>query len=192
MTTMVNTSDSALLILTSADPAYDVARTPWDLGVDQRPAAVALPRTGEEMAAAVRWATRAGLRVTVQGTGHNAAPLGSLEDTLLIRTSSMRDVTIPPAAQLARVGAGAVWSDVVGPAAAHGLIPLAGSAHDVGVVGYTLGGGVSWLARRYGLSADSVVAAEVVTADGGCGALTPGTSPFRSGHCAVGAATSQR
>jgi FAD/FMN-containing dehydrogenase len=177
MTTTINASDPVVAILNPADPDYDRARIAWDLAVDQRPAAVALPRTAFELAAAVRWAAAAGMRVTVQGTGHNAAPLGSLADTLLIRTSNMREVTIDPAAQLARVAAGAVWSDVVGPAAAHGLIPLAGSAHDVGVVGYSLGGGMSWLARRYGLSADSVVAAEVVTADGRLRRVDAGREP---------------
>ncbi|NRQ40516.1 FAD-dependent oxidoreductase, partial [Nonomuraea sp. NN258] len=166
MNPVLDRADSALSVVRAGEPGYDEARLAWNLAVDQRPAAVATPRDAQEVAAAVTWAAQAGLRVAVQGTGHNAAPLGSLADALLLRTSLMREVTISPAARLARVSAGAVWSDVVAPAAAHGLIPLAGSAHDVGVAGYTLGGGISWLARRYGLAADSVVAAEVVTADG--------------------------
>ncbi|WP_188194121.1 FAD-binding oxidoreductase [Nonomuraea sp. SYSU D8015] len=166
MNPLTNRIDSALSVVRAGEPGYDEARTAWNLAVDQRPAAVAMPRDARETAEAVRWAAAAGLRVNVQGTGHNAAPLGSLSDTLLIRTSGMREVTISPAAQVARVTAGAMWSDVVAPAAEHGLTPLAGSSHDVGVVGYTLGGGISWLARRHGLAANSVLAAEVVTADG--------------------------
>jgi hypothetical protein len=78
----------------------------------------------------------------------------------------MRDVHIDPVSRTARVGAGALWMDVTGPAAEHGLAALAGSSPDVGVVGYSLGGGLSWLARKHGLAANSVTAIEVVTADG--------------------------
>jgi FAD/FMN-containing dehydrogenase len=153
-------------ILRPGDPGWDAARQAWDLAVDQRPAAVALPRSAADVAAAVRYARRAGLRVAAQGTGHNAAPLGGLTDTLLIKTRQMRGVTVDPAAWTARAEAGALWADVVGAAAAHGLTGLAGSSPDVGVVGFTLGGGMSWLGRAYGLSANNVEAVEVVTADG--------------------------
>jgi hypothetical protein len=122
--------------------------------------------SAEELAAAVTYATANGRRVAVQGTGHGAASLDSLEATVLVKTSAMRGVTIAPAALLARVEAGALWGDVVAPAAEHGLAALAGSSHDVGVVGYILGGGLSSLSRRHGLAAQSVLAAEVVTADG--------------------------
>ena len=154
------------ILITADDPRFDDARRAWNLAVDQRPAAVAQPRSAEELAAAVTHATAAGLRVAVQGTGHGAASLDSLEATVLVKTSAMRGVTIAPAALLARVEAGALWGDVVAPAAEHGLAALAGSSHDVGVVGYILGGGLSSLSRRHGLAAQSVLAAEVVTADG--------------------------
>src|SRR3712207_850453 len=78
----------------------------------------------------------------------------------------MRGVSIDPDARVARVAAGTIWIEVVEAAAEHGLAALAGSSPDVGVVGYTLGGGLSWLARRYGLAAERVLAIEVVTADG--------------------------
>jgi hypothetical protein len=107
-----------------------------------------------------------GLRVAPQGTGHNAQPLGSLEDTILLKTERMRGVSIDPARRTARVEAGAVWLEVVEAAAQHGLAALAGSSPDVGVVGYTLGGGLSFLARKYGLAANHVSAIELVTADG--------------------------
>jgi FAD/FMN-containing dehydrogenase len=154
------------ILITADDPRFDDARRAWNLAVDQRPAAVAQPRSAEELAAAVTHATAAGLRVAVQGTGHGAASLDSLEATVLVKTSAMRGVTIAPAAMLARVEAGALWGDVVAPAAEHGLAALAGSSHDVGVVGYCLGGGLSWLARKHGLAANSVVAVQIVTADG--------------------------
>jgi FAD/FMN-containing dehydrogenase len=154
------------ILITADDPRFDEALRAWNLTVDQRPAAVALPRNAAELAAAVTHATAAGLRVAIQGTGHGAVALGSLEGAVLVKTSAMRGVTIAPMARLARVEAGALWGDVVRPAAEHGLVPLAGSSHDVGVVGYTLGGGVSALSRRHGLAAHSVQAAEVVTGDG--------------------------
>ncbi|MEN3282423.1 MAG: hypothetical protein V7607_3563, partial [Solirubrobacteraceae bacterium] len=116
--------------------------------------------------AIVRFARERGLRVTAQGTGHGAAALGSLQDTVLVKTHRMRVVGIDPECRLARAQAGAVWADIVAPASEHGLAPLAGSSHDVGVVGYTLGGGVSWLGRKHGLAANGVVAIQVVTADG--------------------------
>jgi FAD/FMN-containing dehydrogenase len=154
------------ILITADDPRFDDARRAWNLTVDQRPAAVALPHNAGELAAAVTHATAAGLRVAVQGTGHGATALGSLEAAVLVKTSAMRGVTIAPMARLARVEAGALWGDVVRPAAEHGLVPLAGSSHDVGVVGYTLGGGLSALSRLHGLAAHSVQAAEVVTGDG--------------------------
>ena len=157
---------SALEIVRPGDARYDEVRPAWNLTVDQRPAAVAVPRDADQVVAAVLYAKREGLRVAAQGTGHNASPLGDLSDTLLIKTHEMRGVEIDAANRIARVEAGAQWGDVVGPAGEHGLAALAGSSHDVGVVGYSLGGGISFLARRYGLSANRILAAEVVTADG--------------------------
>jgi FAD/FMN-containing dehydrogenase len=111
-------------------------------------------------------ARQRGLRIAPQGTGHNASPLGPLEDTILLKTERMRGVHIDPEQRLARVEAGAVWLEVVEAAAPHGLAALAGSSPDVGVVGYTLGGGMSFIGRKYGLSANAVRAIELVTADG--------------------------
>jgi FAD/FMN-containing dehydrogenase len=156
----------ALEIVRPGDARYDEVRPAWNLTIDQRPAAVAVPRDAEQVVAAVLYAKREGLRVAAQGTGHNASPLGDLSDTLLIKTHEMRGVEIDAQNRIARVEAGAQWGDVIGPAAEHGLAALAGSSHDVGVVGYSLGGGISFLARRYGLSANRILAAEVVTADG--------------------------
>jgi FAD/FMN-containing dehydrogenase len=153
-------------ILTPGDPGWDDARQAWNLAVDQRPAAVAIPRSAQDVVTAVNYARERGLRVAAQGTGHNAAPLGPLADTVLVKTSRMRRVTIDPAARIAQAEAGTVWLDVVGAAAEHGLAALAGSSPDVGVVGYTLGGGMSWLGRAYGLAANNVEAIELVTADG--------------------------
>jgi FAD binding domain/Berberine and berberine like len=148
------------------DESWDEARKAWNLAVDQRPAAVALPESAADVVEIVSFARRAGYRVAPQGTGHNAPPLGRLDGTILVKTERMRGVEIDPAARVARVDAGVVWIEVVEAAAEHGLAALAGSSPDVGVVGYSLGGGVSFLARKHGLSTNNVVAVELVTADG--------------------------
>ena len=157
---------TAKAILMPGDPGWDDARRAWNLAVDQHPAAVAEPRSVQDVADVVRFARQHGLRVAAQGTGHNAAPLGLLADTILVKTTAMRQVSVDPVARIARAEAGAVWLDVAEAAAPHGLAALAGSAPNVGVVGYTIGGGMSWLGRAYGLAANNVEAIEVVTADG--------------------------
>ena len=93
-------------------------------------------------------------------------PWTDLDDTILLKTERMRNVTIDPDTRIARAEAGVIWIEVVEAAAEHGLAALAGSSPDVGVVGYTLGGGLSWLARKHGIGANQVTAIEVVTASG--------------------------
>jgi len=148
------------------DPRWNEARVAWNLAVDQQPAAVALPESAADVMAVVRWARSRGLRVAPQGTGHNAAAMGSLAHTVLVKTERMRGVEIDAERRIARVEAGVLWAEASEAAAQHGLAALAGSSPDVGVVGYSLGGGISWLARRYGLAANSVTAVELVNADG--------------------------
>lgn len=148
------------------DLGYDAARMPWNVAVDQRPAAVTYPASAEEVAEVVRAARAADLRVAAQGTGHNANPLGPLDDVVLVRTSAMTSVTVDPEARTARVGAGVLWLDVVEALAPYGLMALHGSSPDVGVAGYSLGGGIGWYARELGLQANSVTAIELVTPDG--------------------------
>lgn len=155
-----------LTILTPGDVGWDEARRAWNLAADQRPAAIAQPTSAADVIAAVGFARARGLRIAAQGTGHGAGSLGPLADTLLVKTNEMRQVQIDPVARIARAGAGALWGDVVDAAADHGLAALAGSSPSVGVVGYTLGGGQSWLSRAYGLAANNLQAIELVTADG--------------------------
>ena len=148
------------------DPGYDEARMPWNVAFDQRPAAVAYPACADEVAEIVRAAATAGLKVAPQGTGHNAGPLGPLDDVVLLRTSAMTRVEIDPVAKVARVEAGALWVDVVEGAAPYGLAALHGSSPDVGVVGYSLGGGIGWYARQLGMSTNSIVGVDLVLGDG--------------------------
>jgi FAD/FMN-containing dehydrogenase len=148
------------------DPGWDEARRPWNLSVDQHPAAVAMPESTQDVVAVVHIARERGLRVAPQGTGHGAQSRASLEGSVLVDMSRMNSVEIDPERRLARLQAGAQWQHVVGPAAEHGLAGLSGSAPDVCVTGYALGGGAGWMLRRYGLAANAIRGAEVVTADG--------------------------
>jgi FAD/FMN-containing dehydrogenase len=147
-------------------PNWDEARLAWNLNADQQPAAVVFPESAEDVIAAVELARGLELRVAAQGTGHNAAPLGPLDDTMLVKTERMRGIKIDPETRIARIDAGVRSLELVEAAARYSLAPLPGSSPDVGVVGYTLGGGLSWFGRKYGLAASHVHAVEVVTADG--------------------------
>ncbi|MBO9577271.1 MAG: FAD-binding oxidoreductase [Microbacteriaceae bacterium] len=150
------------------DDGYDAARAAWNTAVDLRPAAVALPRRAEEVAAVVRAAAETGLRVAPQSTGHAAAALvgEDLADVVLVNLKDFTGVTIDPEARTARVLGGTLWQDVVAAAAPHGLTALHGSAGDVAVAGYALHGGLSFYARLHGLAVNSIRAVELVTADG--------------------------
>jgi FAD/FMN-containing dehydrogenase len=148
------------------DDGYDDARLAWNRAADQRPAAVVFAESAADVMQAVRFARARGMRIAPQGTGHGATSLEPLDGAMLLKTSRMRRVDIDPASSTARTEAGALWQDVTVPASLHGLAALAGSSPNVGVTGYTLGGGLSWLSRRYGLAANSVTAAELVTSAG--------------------------
>ncbi len=170
-TTFTSTFDALADALTGnlvlpTDPEWDTARAAWNLSVDQHPVAVVNVASVRDVVATIKCARVRRLHVAPQGTGHNAGPLESLANTVLLRTGAMREVQIDPEARVARVEAGALWADVTSAAAEHGLAALAGSSPDVGVVGYTLGGGLSWLARSHGLAANHVLAIELVTTDG--------------------------
>jgi FAD/FMN-containing dehydrogenase len=146
------------------DPGYDVARRPLHDTIDPRPAMVVEARGAADVRAAVVAAREHDLALAVQATGHGTHV--PADDAILVRTSDMAAVLVDPARRVARVGAGALWGDVLAAAAPFGLAPLSGSSPSVGVTGYTLGGGLGWLARRHGFAADSLLRAEVVTADG--------------------------
>jgi hypothetical protein len=149
-----------------SDPDWDAARQAFDLTVDLRPAAVAFPRDERDVAAIVDYAREHGLRIAPQATGHNAGPLGALDDTILVNVRELDSVSIDPHSLRVRVGAGVRWRDVVPRLSELGLAALHGSSPDVGIAGYSLGGGMGWLARRYGLQTNSVTAIELVSAGG--------------------------
>jgi FAD/FMN-containing dehydrogenase len=148
------------------DPAYDEGRSGWNLAVEQRPSMVVYAESVADVVESVRYARSEGMRIAPQSTGHGAGPLEPLEGVLLLKTSTMRGVEIFPSVRTARAEAGALWQDVTVPAGHYGLAALAGGSPTVGVTGYTLGGGIGWLSRKYGLAANSVTAVEMVTPDG--------------------------
>ncbi|MFE4470492.1 FAD-binding oxidoreductase [Leifsonia sp. NPDC056824] len=164
-------------VVTPADPDWDLERQGWNLAADQRPEAVVVAADAPDIAAVVGFARDHGLRVVPQGTGHLAAPLGDLAGSILLRTSRLCEVNVDVAGATVRVGAGVLWGEVTAALAPHGLAALAGSSPDVGVAGYLLGGGYSWMARERGLGCSAVTAIDVVTADGRQRHVTAATEP---------------
>jgi FAD/FMN-containing dehydrogenase len=156
------------------DAAYDALVSPWNLAVEVRPGAVLAARTDQDVVEAVRFARRHGLLVTPQATGHGA--MTELVGQLLVTTKGLDECVVHPEGW-ARVGAGVKWIRVVEAAAPYGLAPLSGSITDVGIVGYTTGGGLGPMARTYGLAIDRVRAIEVVTGDGVLRRVTPTEHP---------------
>jgi len=153
-------------VATPSDSDWDAARAAWNLAADQDPVAVAFAESADDIAKAVTFAGQNDLKVTGQGTGHGAVALGPLDDTILLKTERMRDVEIDAASQTAAVGAGVLVEELGAAAQVQGMCSMPGSSPNVGVVGYTLGGGLSWLGRRYGFACNRVTAIDVVTADG--------------------------
>lgn len=151
-------------VIIPGDADYDAARMAWNLAVDQYPALILIAESAADVAAGVRYARSHDLGIAIQSTGHGV--LLPANDCLLIMTSHLSAVSVDAASRTAWVEAGVLWGAVLEQAQAVGLAPLLGSSSGVGAVGYTLGGGMGWLARKYGLAVDSVLEFEVVTADG--------------------------
>jgi FAD/FMN-containing dehydrogenase len=153
-------------VLAPGSDGYEADRGAFNVLLGQGPAAIVAPRDAADVIAAVEYAKAEGLRIGAQRTGHSAAPLGDLADTLLLRTARMDGVSIDAERRTARVGAGALWADVVPKASDLGLAACHGSTPFVGVVGYSLGGGVGWYGRKHGLQCNRVTAVELVDAAG--------------------------
>jgi FAD/FMN-containing dehydrogenase len=160
------TYELARTFIDRSDSRWATATEAFNLDVVQEPALVAMPEHEGDVIAVVNHAREHGLQVAPQRTGHNAEPLGDMDDVILLKTDLLRGVTIDAERRIARVGAGDKWEDVLPRASALGLAALHGSTADVSVTGYSLGGGVGWYARKHGMSANSVVTIEVVTPDG--------------------------
>lgn len=151
-------------VLAGDDPRVAEEAATFNLAVTHRPVVVVGATCVEDVAAAVSWAVANGLPVAAQATGHG--PVRAVEDGVLVTTSRMSGVEVDADRRTATVGAGARWAEVIGQAAPHGLTGVSGSSSSVGVVGYSLGGGMGPLSREYGFGADLVRSVELVTADG--------------------------
>jgi hypothetical protein len=162
-------------IATASDSDWDEARQAWNLAADQRPEAVALVESADDVCKVMHFARENGLKLTGQGTGHGAMSLGALDGVILIKTERMRGVATE--GEKARVEAGALAEDVAEAASSLGMCSMPGTSPNVGVAGYTLGGGLSWLGRKYGWACNRLSAIEVVTADGEPRTVDAGTDP---------------
>jgi len=148
------------------DSGYDEARKVYNAMIDRRPAVIGKPTSPTEVAQLIHFAREHGLPVAVRGGGHNGAGLGTVDDGVVIDLSLMRDVEVRPQERTVRVGGGATWGEVDRATGAHGLATPSGIISTTGVGGLTLGGGLGHLTRKFGLSIDNLLSADVVLANG--------------------------
>ena len=153
-------------ILRPHDHGYDAARRLWNAAVDRRPALIARCTSATDVVAAVRFAADAGLPLAVRGGGHSIPGHSVCEGGLVADLSPMRDITVDPATRIAAAGPGVLLRELDAATQAHGLGTPAGEISHTGIAGLTLGGGVGWLSRMFGLACDNLAEADVVTADG--------------------------
>ena len=153
-------------VLGPDEDGFDDARRLWNAQHDRRPAVIAQVRTAEDVSAAVRFGVAQGLEIAVRGGSHSMSGASSVDDGLMIDLSAMNEVTVDPEARRARVGGGALLSELDAATQAHGLAVPAGMISHTGVGGLTLGGGMGWLTRQFGLSIDNLESVRIVTANG--------------------------
>ena len=153
-------------IRTSDDAGYEEARRVWNGTADERPAVIAECADVDDVVAALTIARTSGAPIALRGGGHSIPGYSTCSDGVVIDMSSMRAVTVDPSTRTAIAEPGARWADFDAATAAHGLASTGGLISSTGVAGLTLGGGIGWLQRKYGLACDNLRAAQVVTADG--------------------------
>src|SRR3954452_3878013 len=173
---MTLTFDSALVtelagqvsgsVLGPQDAGYDAARTVHNGLVDRKPALIVRCRTTCDVVAALDFAHREGLEVSIRGGGHNVAGRAVTDGGVMIDLAEMKGIVIDPDRATATVEGGVVWGELNDAAAERGLAVTGGAVSGTGIAGYTLGGGLGWLMARHGLASDNLLAVELVTAAG--------------------------
>jgi FAD/FMN-containing dehydrogenase len=153
-------------VLRPGDQGYDEARSVWNGMIDKEPAVIVRCTGTADVIAAVNFARDLDLLLAVKGGGHNVAGTAVCDDGLMIDLSSMDSVRVDPEAKTARVAPGATWGDFDHEAQAFGLATTGGIDSRTGIAGLTLGGGIGYLARSFGLACDNLIGADVVTAEG--------------------------
>jgi len=153
-------------VIAPGDDAYDEARTVYNAMIDRRPAVVVRCGNVGDVVAAVNFARENGLDLAVRGGGHSVPGFGTCDDGVVIDLSGMRSVAVDAKSRTARAQGGATWGDFNDATYVHGLATTGGIISTTGVVGLTLGGGIGYLARGFGLSCDNLISADLVTADG--------------------------
>jgi FAD/FMN-containing dehydrogenase len=153
-------------LLRRGDPGYEQARSVFNGSIDRHPLIVARCTSPEEVVAAIRLAGEQGLDITVRGGGHSGNGSAVADGALMIDTTPMKKIVVDAVARTARVGAGVTWGELDAATQEHGLAVTGGRVSSTGVAGLTLGSGSGWLERAYGLTADNLVSATMVAADG--------------------------
>ena len=153
-------------VVEPGDPSYDEARRVWNGMIDRRPAAVFRAVSVADVRTVIALARENGLPLAVRGGGHGLPGFGTCDDGLVLDLGRIADVTVDPETRTARVGGGATWATVDAATHPFGLATPGGLVSTTGVGGLTLGGGMGWLARAYGLSCDNVLSAQLVVASG--------------------------
>jgi len=146
--------------------AYDEARQVWNHAIDRYPSLILRCTSTADVRLAVAHARQAGLVIAVRAGGHSMAGLSVCDDGVVIDLTSMKSIDVDPTRRTATVQPGVIWRELDAATQAHGLAVPGGEVSDTGVAGLTLGGGIGWLGRRYGLSCDNVRAVTLVTASG--------------------------
>jgi FAD binding domain-containing protein/berberine-like enzyme len=153
-------------VVTPEHPDYEEARRVWNGMVDCRPALIVRCSSTQDVAAAVNFGRDNGLVVSVRGGSHSTPGYSTCDDGIVIDLGPMHEVKVDPEARTARVGGGATWGQMDAATQEHGLAVTGGRVSDTGVGGLATGSGSGWLERMYGVTAGSLLSAEVVTADG--------------------------
>jgi len=153
-------------LIRPGDDQYDEARRLWNGMIDKRPAYIVRCANAADVILGINFARENHLLVAVRGGGHNVAGSAVCDDGLVIDLSAMKGIQVDPQARLAKAQGGAIWRTLDQATQRFGLATPGGVVSDTGIAGLTLGGGIGWLRRKFGLSCDNLVAMEVVTADG--------------------------